>query len=462
MDRIMSSTPEISYRQIKTFFGEKELFADNRCRPLLKFLPPPMRVAQYTNGYLSRSDGEEGTGDHGVSHSSSSKSSKKRKKRKQKALQNQTSHTEESVLDAMLSWPRPITSVLIIKPDAFPRHVVKILRRLYQEKFSVVAIRMAILSEDQASQVMPTKYEKMLGERSVFTSHMTSSASLVVCVQRINAVRRLVDVAGPIDPREAHKVTTCGNGNWRAEFGIDEFSNAIHVSEKYVAACEEQKLFFPEGLCCKQTLELKMEQIPFVQDYSVMREDKVKGREVGVCDNPNVDLLGTTGMEIQPVCLVLSSPVINCPKSDKKPGLLKMYPPYIDIMEQLLTQGYEICAWHMTCFSVNQAKKLYELMGDKSSNNLQFTVNLLTSGPSFLLYMQRENGLILFDSILGSCLRRYSLLEHAPNILRTQTLKQTHICVKHLFHRLENKRSIIRISHKRALEWQDRNGVTNS
>lgn len=66
----------------------------------------------------------------------------------------------------------------------------------------------------------------MLGERSVFVSHMTSGASLVVCAQRINAVRRLLDVVGPADPCEAQRPIV--GGNWRAEFGIDEFSNAIH------------------------------------------------------------------------------------------------------------------------------------------------------------------------------------------------------------------------------------------
>ena len=34
------------------------------------------------------------------------------------------------------------------------------------------------------------------------------------------------------------------------------------VSESYSAACEEMKLFFPDGLCCNETAELKAERIP--------------------------------------------------------------------------------------------------------------------------------------------------------------------------------------------------------
>jgi len=34
------------------------------------------------------------------------------------------------------------------------------------------------------------------------------------------------------------------------------------ASESYSAACEEMKLFFPDGLCCNETAELKSERIP--------------------------------------------------------------------------------------------------------------------------------------------------------------------------------------------------------
>ena len=53
------------------------------------------------------------------------------------------------------------------------------------------------------------------------------------------------------------------------------FLSLTAVSESYLAACEEQKLFFPEGLCCHETLELKMEQVPTPAEDPVMRIGKV-------------------------------------------------------------------------------------------------------------------------------------------------------------------------------------------
>ena len=70
---------------------------------------------------------------------------------------------------------------------------------------------------------------QMPGEKRIFTSHMTSGPSLVLCVQRCNAVRKLLQLAGPLNPG-------CGRGTGeycrynflRGELGIDEFSNAVH------------------------------------------------------------------------------------------------------------------------------------------------------------------------------------------------------------------------------------------
>ena len=40
LERILSATPELAYRQTMLFFQDKELFADDAARTLLKYLPP--------------------------------------------------------------------------------------------------------------------------------------------------------------------------------------------------------------------------------------------------------------------------------------------------------------------------------------------------------------------------------------------------------------------------------------
>ena len=70
----------------------------------------------------------------------------------------------------------------------------------------------------------------MPGEQRVFVSHVTSGPSMVLCVQRSNGVRKLLELAGPLNPRSNGSGDICRIGAYtlREEFGIDEFSNAVH------------------------------------------------------------------------------------------------------------------------------------------------------------------------------------------------------------------------------------------
>ena len=56
-------------------------------------------------------------------------------------------------------------------------------------------------------------------------SHMTSGPCLLLSVQRENAVKKLLDLLGPEDPRTA-TVKNCGY--WRAIFGRDGVANGLY------------------------------------------------------------------------------------------------------------------------------------------------------------------------------------------------------------------------------------------
>nr|XP_018669255.1 uncharacterized protein LOC100185948 isoform X2 [Ciona intestinalis] len=456
--KLMSSTTEIAYRQIKTFFSDKELFSDNRCRPLLKYLPPPTRIAQYLIANCIRSDGEEGGGDVTnpvVGQNGSSKSSKKKKKNgKSKDNASMSFPAEESIIDSMLAWPQPLTTILIIKPDAFPRHLIKIFRRIHHEGFNVVAAKMTLMSEDQALQIVPRKFEKMPGERNVFISNMISSPTLVLCLSRHNAVRKLLDIAGPQDPLQARKVGHMvghSTKTLRAELGIDEFSNAVHVSETYISACEEQKLFFHEGLCCNETVELKMEQVPTPAEDYIMCCDKMLGREIKL----EKESRGLSGMELQPICVVLTSKLVLPHNTKQHRAGEVCTPSYVDVLEKLITEGYELSCLRMSWLRDKQAQVVCDKMTGKFATNKQEIIEYLTSGPNIVMLLQRENGLLLFDSIIGGVTRQKKDFDESCYILRTQTISQTHDICKYLFHRVENPRSVVQIVHKRATEWRN-------
>ena len=55
--------------------------------------------------------------------------------------------------------------------------------------------------------------------------HMTSGPSLCLCVERENAVKKLLDLLGPEDPQSARRHSQF---YWRGVFGVDPVMNAIY------------------------------------------------------------------------------------------------------------------------------------------------------------------------------------------------------------------------------------------
>lgn len=55
----------------------------------------------------------------------------------------------ESMFDVMLSGPQPISTLLVIKPRAVKKHLTKILRKVMLEGFSVVGLRLGVVSQEE-------------------------------------------------------------------------------------------------------------------------------------------------------------------------------------------------------------------------------------------------------------------------------------------------------------------------
>lgn len=56
-------------------------------------------------------------------------------------------------------------------------------------------------------------------------TYLTSGTSLVLCLQRPNAVKKLIDVLGPEDPKVAQALNPCF---WRAQYGISTVQNGFY------------------------------------------------------------------------------------------------------------------------------------------------------------------------------------------------------------------------------------------
>ena len=132
----------------------------------------------------------------------------------------------------------------------------KLLKRVAHEGFRVVALRQLRLGEEHVRHVVPANDQQvkcclviivcretsawlyhavtvslcvhlLFQNEAVWTRHadyLTSDVSVTLCLQRENAVKRLLELLGPVDAKLAKRQSSF---HWRAMFGTDAISNAF-------------------------------------------------------------------------------------------------------------------------------------------------------------------------------------------------------------------------------------------
>lgn len=128
-------------------------------------------------------------------------------------------------------------TLAIIKPDAVEAgHTGKILARLEEEGFRVLALRKLRLSEGQAGAFYEVHRERpFYGSLVAF---MTSGPCVPVVLERDDAVAYLRRVMGATNPEEADE------GTIRKLFASSIERNAIHGSDSPENAALELGFFF--------------------------------------------------------------------------------------------------------------------------------------------------------------------------------------------------------------------------
>eukprot|EP00057_Strongylocentrotus_purpuratus_P006231 XP_011660705.1 PREDICTED: uncharacterized protein LOC580349 isoform X3 [Strongylocentrotus purpuratus] len=437
MERLMSASAEIAFRQASMFFRDHELFADPSMRANLPYQPPlrSPSLEELSNARFAWAE------DHGSSA----------KKSKYKANSGETKGTvlvEESIFKTMLAGPRPITTTLVIKPGAL-KHFSKILKRVSQEDFIVVALRLLTLDDHQARALVPEREAENLVICGMHLGHLTSGPVLVLVLQRENAVRKLLSLLGPNNPKEAKKKNEF---LWRGMFGVDPINNALHGSMTYAKAVEEQMLFFPEGLCCKQTSDIKADKIlcPAVDtvlgsrraskrsfmlrigtsrgagdndlsasDSSTSLNGDLSPRKIGVGTSTGDLALHSHSALCQTNCILLTPPLQLLSVQGHRKG-------YVDVIDCLRHRGFVIVGARMVWFTQSQAKEFVSIYSGAFPNLVQ----LLCHGPSIVLAIQRDNAVSCLGSLLGNMLDKDSVInKYGKHILRPKDTKEA---IKHL------------------------------
>lgn len=128
-------------------------------------------------------------------------------------------------------------TLAIIKPDIVERHLIgSIISRLEQSKFSIVAMKMVHLNQQQAAGFYAEHEGKPFFENLI--AFMTSTPVVVLVLEKENAIADYRELMGKTNPVDAHM------GTLRRDFALDGSQNSVHGSDSAQSAEREIAYFF--------------------------------------------------------------------------------------------------------------------------------------------------------------------------------------------------------------------------
>jgi guanylate kinase len=155
------------------------------------------------------------------------------------------------------SLPSPVEqTLLILKPDMHAQKKIGAVISFIEElNFNLTAIKIKQLTKDDVYKLYP----KIVTENICFDvmDLMTSGPIVLIVVEAENAAKRLIQLKGPTDPKQASAETA----TLRGKFGTDVKWNAVHCSDNVEAATREIALFFkPDELIGSEHNTYNMQQ----------------------------------------------------------------------------------------------------------------------------------------------------------------------------------------------------------
>ena len=126
---------------------------------------------------------------------------------------------------------------MMIKPDAVKRNLIgEVLKRAEDAGFKIVDLKMAKFSTLQARGFYQVHRGKPFFEKLV--KFVSSGKVVAVLLTRRNAVKKLREIVGATDWREAKK------GTIRHDLATNVTKNAVHASDSAPNFRFESKFFF--------------------------------------------------------------------------------------------------------------------------------------------------------------------------------------------------------------------------
>lgn len=130
-----------------------------------------------------------------------------------------------------------IFTLSIIKPDAVKKnYIVPILNNIHNNGFLIVAIKMKMFSIEDAKVFYKMHINSLFFQSIIL--FMSSGPSLVMLLEKKNAIKDFRQLIGNTDPKKASKNTI------RKIYGESLEKNAIHGSDNIESAIREIHLNF--------------------------------------------------------------------------------------------------------------------------------------------------------------------------------------------------------------------------
>ena len=128
----------------------------------------------------------------------------------------------------------------MIKPDAMNNgYSGKILDRIINAKFNILGAKIVRMSKKQAEGFYSIHSEKAFFED--LTLFMSSGKTMVLALEKENAVESWRDTIGATNPEEAEE------GTIRKDFASSLSENAVHGADSDENALKEIEFFFSES-----------------------------------------------------------------------------------------------------------------------------------------------------------------------------------------------------------------------
>ncbi|KAM3662282.1 dynein axonemal assembly factor 8 [Ammospiza maritima maritima] len=387
---LMALTPEVTFRQAILFFTEADLVTDAEHRPAGKFLPPP--------GRSSRTEGKTTVGESWRCRA-------------------------ESLFSFLQAGAQLLCTVLLIKPGVWSQGLPRILRDLHLEKFCVVGMKHLELGAAAAASLLPWELQQDPAAVEAHCAYLTSGTALVLCLQRPNAVKKLLDLLGPEDPQLAQALDP---RLWRAQYGTSTVQNGFYGSRSYALAVQDVKLFFPEGLCCAQAQPVQEQEIHNLKhdpilSLGIRKQHKILTHEPGKhpsvlgSEQPGSPAGEAVLEQLWPsTCLLLPGLILRGPEP----------PPYVALLEELLGRGFLLTAARLAVLDSAQALCISQMLS-RAKGSVAAKCSLLKDGLCLVLAAQWDSSVPSLGSLLDSaCWQNQSVLDTAEHLLYPQNENQ--------------------------------------